>query len=98
MLIGPFYHISTLDIVHEKLQFSVWFMQHSFMLAIFGLVSYLIALFSELFWVPGSGGLGNHDISHMAVADLGGVRHAATTTRHSYTLTYQFLTDLQMFD
>ena len=23
--------------------------------------------------------------------------HAATTTRHSYTLTYQFLTDLQMF-
>ena len=24
--------------------------------------------------------------------------HAATTTRHSYTLTYQFLTDLQTFD
>ena len=24
--------------------------------------------------------------------------HAATTTRHSYALTYQFLTDLQMFD
>ena len=23
--------------------------------------------------------------------------HAATTTRHSYTLTYQFLTDLQTF-
>ena len=23
--------------------------------------------------------------------------HAATTTRHNYTLTYQFLTDLQMF-
>ena len=24
--------------------------------------------------------------------------HAATTTRHSYTLTYQFLTDLQTLD
>ena len=24
--------------------------------------------------------------------------HAATTTRHSYTLTYQLLTDLQTFD
>jgi len=24
--------------------------------------------------------------------------HAATTTRHSYTLMYQFLTDLQTFD
>jgi len=24
--------------------------------------------------------------------------HAATTTRHSYTLAYQFLTDLQMLD
>ena len=24
--------------------------------------------------------------------------HAATTTRHSYTLTYQFFTDLQTFD
>ena len=24
--------------------------------------------------------------------------HVATTTRHSYTLTYQFLTDLQTFD
>jgi len=24
--------------------------------------------------------------------------NAATTTRHSYTLTYQFLTDLQMID
>ena len=24
--------------------------------------------------------------------------HAATTTRHSYTLTYQFLTNLQTFD
>ena len=24
--------------------------------------------------------------------------NAATTTRHSYTLTYQFLTDLQTFD
>jgi len=24
--------------------------------------------------------------------------HASTTTRHSYTLTYQFLTDLQTFD
>ena len=24
--------------------------------------------------------------------------HAATTTRHSYTLTYQFLTDLQTFE
>jgi len=24
--------------------------------------------------------------------------HAATTTRHSYSLTYQFFTDLQTFD